>query len=96
MHARWLRAARTANYVGRRKLRPGVRTLAGLALIVGGAFGFLPILGYWMIPLGIGLIALEFPPARRAIDRWLKRRKKAAGGAKTPDDSPDGSPHESL
>lgn len=52
-----------------------MRSLVGLALIAGGVFGFLPILGFWMIPLGLVLIALEFPAARRYVDAWIKRRR---------------------
>jgi len=41
---------RQANYWATRRMGPGVRTLAGLLCIIGGIFGFLPILGFWMIP----------------------------------------------
>ena len=52
-------------------LPPGVRTLAGAALVVGGCFGFLPVLGFWMIPSGIAILSLDFPPLHRRIVRWL-------------------------
>jgi hypothetical protein len=42
-----------------------IRWPLGLALIVGGVFGFLPILGFWMIPLGALLIGEDIPPVRR-------------------------------
>ena len=54
-----------------RYLPPGVRTLVGVALIAGGVFGFLPILGFWMLPLGIAIASLDFPPLRRRLERWL-------------------------
>jgi len=38
---------------------PGVRTLVGVLLIIGGVLGFLPILGFWMIPLGVIFITLD-------------------------------------
>jgi hypothetical protein len=41
--------------------------------MVGGAFGFLPILGFWMLPLGLALIALDLPPTRKIIERWMER-----------------------
>lgn len=55
----------------------GLRTLGGVVLIVGGVFGFLPILGFWMIPAGAALIALDITPLRRRLTAWLNRRKHA-------------------
>ncbi len=46
---------------------PGLRSLLGLALIVGGVFGFLPVLGFWMIPLGAAIIALDLRPLLRKL-----------------------------
>ena len=43
----------------------------GVALIVGGLFGFLPILGFWMVPLGALLIGEDIPPVRRVVLRLL-------------------------
>jgi hypothetical protein len=48
-----------------------VRWPLGLALIVGGVFGFLPILGFWMVPLGALLIGEDIPPVRRVTLRLL-------------------------
>jgi hypothetical protein len=50
---------------------------AGALLIGGGIFGILPILGFWMLPLGLVLLAEDVPPLRRATDRlldWIERR----------------------
>lgn len=47
--------------------------------MVGGLFGFLPILGFWMLPLGLAFVALDFPPAQRRLDRWLRRQRTATG-----------------
>jgi hypothetical protein len=52
---------------------PGVHSLLGVALVIGGVLGFLPILGFWMIPLGAALIALDIPPLRRRLMAWLDR-----------------------
>tara|TARA_B100000315_G_scaffold253695_1_gene293070 strand:- start:3113 stop:3388 length:276 start_codon:yes stop_codon:yes gene_type:complete len=71
-----LRALRQANYYGWRKIKPGLRTLAGILLIIGGMFGFLPILGFWMIPVGLLLIALDIPVLRRSIQHWLLKLKQ--------------------
>jgi hypothetical protein len=53
------------------------RTAIGLALIVFGIFGFLPVLGFWMIPLGFIVLSLDWAVARRARRRfsvWFTRR----------------------
>lgn len=47
------------------------RIPAGMALIVGGVFGFLPILGFWMAPLGLALMAQDVPIIRRPTARLL-------------------------
>ncbi|MGH1458601.1 MAG: hypothetical protein ACRBBT_06840 [Paracoccaceae bacterium] len=54
----------------RRTVPPGVRLLLGILLIIGGIFGFLPVLGFWMIPLGIAIAALDIKP----LWAWIKRR----------------------
>jgi hypothetical protein len=54
------------------RLPPGLRSLAGLALIAAGFLGIvMPILGFWMVPLGLLFIAAEIPPLRRRVERWL-------------------------
>jgi hypothetical protein len=56
---------------GEHKLPPGLRSLVGVLLIVAGIFGFLPILGFWMIPVGSAFIGLDIPPLRRRLKQWL-------------------------
>jgi hypothetical protein len=54
-----------------------VRIPIGLLLIAGGAVGFLPILGFWMVPLGLVLIAQDIPllrPPLLWLLRWINRR----------------------
>ena len=54
-----------------------VRIPAGLLLIVGGIFSFLPALGIWMLPLGLMLIAYDVPVLRKpvaAFTIWGARR----------------------
>jgi hypothetical protein len=53
-----------------RRVPRGVRSVLGLLLIGAGVLGFLPVLGFWMIPAGLALIALDIPPWRR----WVLRR----------------------
>lgn len=60
---------------GTRRVPPGVRSLLGVVLIAAGLLGFLPILGFWMIPLGLFFIALDIPALRRRVRRRLVRRR---------------------
>jgi len=61
----------------RRTVPPGLRLVLGLLLICGGVLGFLPILGFWMLPLGVAVAALDLIPLYReglARGRALRRR----------------------
>jgi hypothetical protein len=56
------------------------RVPAGLALMAGGVFSFLPILGIWMLPVGAVLVAKDIPPLRRPSARmlaWVQRKLPA-------------------
>jgi len=44
-----------------------VRTSVGIFLVLGGIFGALPILGFWMLPLGLILLSVDFPWAKRLL-----------------------------
>ena len=70
---------------GRDHVPPGIRTIIGLLFMVGGVFGFLPILGFWMFPLGVAFVALDIPMARNRIDRWMEKLKAKAKGEVEPD-----------
>jgi hypothetical protein len=67
-------AARTLQWL-RRPSAWLVRIPVGILLIIGGIFSFLPILGLWMLPLGLLLLALDLPflqgPVVGLID-WVK------------------------
>jgi hypothetical protein len=55
------------------KVPPVLRTLLGLVLVAAGFLGIvLPLLGFWMVPLGLLLIALDIPPLRARAERWLE------------------------
>lgn len=54
-------------------LPPGVRAFVGLLFTIGGIVGFLPVLGFWMLPLGLAIIALDIPPMRLRIHAWMVR-----------------------
>lgn len=52
------------------------RISLGILLVFGGLLGFLPILGFWMIPLGLYVLSQDFPGVRRFRRRatvWLGR-----------------------
>ena len=55
---------------GNERVPPGIRSLCGFGLMIGGIFGFLPILGFWMFPLGIALVLLDIPFTK---DKILKK-----------------------
>jgi hypothetical protein len=59
-----------------RLLRMGL----GVAFILGGLVGFLPIVGFWMLPLGVLILSIDLPVARRWRRRfvvwWHRRREK--------------------
>ena len=55
------------------------RTLIGLALLAGGIMGFLPIVGFWMIPLGLLVLSVDSPRIRRQrrrLEVWWGRRRR--------------------
>lgn len=60
-----------------------LRHTLGVLLVVGGLLGFLPVLGYWMLPLGLALLAVDFPIARRLnrrlAVRWGRLRQRWTG-----------------
>jgi hypothetical protein len=54
-----------------------VRIPLALLLVVGGVFSFLPILGLWMLPLGLLLIAQDVPFLQAPLARmlgWIERK----------------------
>ncbi|HEV2621951.1 MAG TPA: hypothetical protein VGU65_07680 [Frateuria sp.] len=71
---RWLRAPSSR----------WLRIPAGVLLVLGGIFSFLPLLGLWMLPLGLLLLAQDLPflrrPTRRTMilleRRWLRWKRQ--------------------
>jgi len=92
-HFAWFEARlprRPARFVGwlRRPSSRFARIPLALLLIVGGIFSFLPVLGLWMLPLGLLLFAQDVPILQRPLAqmlgwverKWLEReRAKRAG-----------------
>jgi hypothetical protein len=55
-----------------------VRIPAGMLFVCGGVLSILPILGLWMLPVGLVLLAEDIAVLRRARDRmldWIEERK---------------------
>lgn len=48
----------------------GLRLGLGLLFLLAGLAGFLPVLGFWMAPLGLAILAIDIPLARR-IWTWM-------------------------
>ncbi len=70
--------------------RPGMRWIRrplGVLLVIGGVLGFLPVLGFWMVPFGLLLLAEDYPPLQRPIRRavvafersWRRIRRRWSG-----------------
>jgi hypothetical protein len=70
--ARIRRTVQRLRYRIKRRVPYGLRTVLGLLLVIGGIFGFLPVLGFWMIPLGIAVIWIDVS----ATKKWLRRRRR--------------------
>ena len=75
------RGRRRISVLGREFAMPQSRPLRiaiGVVLVFLGMFGFLPVLGFWMIPLGILVLSYEFATVRRWRRRfeiwWAERR----------------------
>lgn len=51
-----------------------VRVIAAALFVLGGIFSILPLLGIWMLPLGLGLLAEDVPgmkPPLERVSRWV-------------------------
>jgi hypothetical protein len=72
----FIHVLRRATDWSQKRLPWGLRSVLGVIFLVLGVFGFLPVIGFWMIPVGVALIALDVPPWRRRLRRWLRERSK--------------------
>lgn len=53
------------------------RIFAGILLVLFGLVGFLPVLGFWMVPLGLLLLAQDVSFLRRPVVNaiyWVERK----------------------
>ncbi|MCB1501799.1 MAG: hypothetical protein KDK07_18785 [Bauldia sp.] len=60
----------------------------GVALVFLGLLGFLPVLGFWMVPAGFLVLAADIPAVRRFNRRtavavkgwWIGRKRRPRSG----------------
>ena len=64
----------------------------GILLVAGGLVGFLPVVGFWMIPLGLLVLSVDIPIVRRWRRRlaiwWHRDRKEVSKTGAPPSDVP--------
>lgn len=68
--------ARFVTWIRKPRLRI-IRIISGVLLVLFGVVGFLPILGFWMVPLGLLLLAQDVAFLRRPVVRvieWCERK----------------------
>ncbi|GAC88704.1 hypothetical protein NBRC3257_1732 [Gluconobacter thailandicus NBRC 3257] len=61
----------------RKPERKWVRIPAGVLFMLGGCMAFLPVLGAWMVPVGILLLSEDIPFFRRLMEKalnWIQRK----------------------
>jgi hypothetical protein len=81
-HFAWFEAKlppRPARFVGwlRKPSSKLVRIPLAVLLVGGGIFSFLPVLGLWMLPLGLVLIAQDVPALEKPTAKtlgWIERK----------------------
>lgn len=81
-HFAWFEAKlphRPARFVGwlRKPSSRYARIPVATFLIAGGVFSFLPVLGVWMLPLGLVLFAQDVPPLQKPMAQglgWVERK----------------------
>ncbi len=53
-----------------------VRIPLAILLLLGGVFSFLPVLGIWMLPLGLLVLAVDVPALRGPVGRGIVRLQR--------------------
>jgi hypothetical protein len=53
-----------------------VRIPLAILLVLGGIFSFLPVLGIWMLPLGLLVLAVDIPALRRPVGDAIVRLQR--------------------
>ena len=70
-------AVRIGKYTMPLPRSPWLRITIGVLLCLGGVFSILPVLGIWMLPLGLVVLSIDIPRVRRWRRRfsvWFTRR----------------------
>jgi hypothetical protein len=70
-----------------------IRLGLGILLVAGGLVGFLPVVGFWMIPLGLLVLSVDIPVVRRwrrKLALWWHRNRKNGEQAAPPTEDPPG------
>ena len=64
------------------RLTTPVRIIAGVLFVLFGLVGFRPILGFWMVPLGLAILAIDIPIVKKlvhrlttAFNKWRRKRR---------------------
>jgi hypothetical protein len=73
--------ARCSRYLRQPQARM-VRVPSAVLLTLGGVFSILPVLGIWMLPLGLLLLAVDLPALRPPLARmlhWIERKWPGKG-----------------
>jgi len=58
--------------------RAVIRLPLAVLFILGGFLGFLPIVGFWMLPIGLLLLAIDLPRLRPFVSAWVIRFRALA------------------
>lgn len=53
-----------------------IRLPIAILLTIGGLFWFLPILGIWMLPAGLFLLAIDIPSLQGPVSVWFIRTRR--------------------
>jgi len=70
-----------------------VRKAVGIGLIIGGILGpILPVLGVWMLPLGVVLLSTDYPWFGRLAKRGARAWRRLRGQPEPPPEPPDNQP----
>jgi hypothetical protein len=73
------RAVPASRPVTERLLKDGMRIVrlpTAIVLVLGGFFSFLPVLGVWMLPLGLMLLAVDVPLIRPTVSAGFIRVRR--------------------
>jgi hypothetical protein len=57
--------------------RRWVRAVAGVLLIAGGFLSILPVLGLWMLPVGLALLSQDIPGLKVPLERAARGIERA-------------------